>query len=106
MSGAKMTRYLHSDMRSLEKILSQNAEQYPYPAEETPKLKGFELIDDFIEKSESDSPLCMKPLREEMPSSPTSSDELTEEETMKEEEDSFLRTLETGIRLLDKTMAP
>ena len=50
------------------------------PAEETPKLKGFELIDDFIEKSESDSPLCMKPLREEMPSSPTSSDELTEEE--------------------------
>ena len=47
------------------------------PAEETPKLKGFELIDDFIEKSESDSPLCMKPLREEMPSSPTSSDELT-----------------------------
>lgn len=30
MSGAKMTRYLHSDMRSLEKILSQNAEQYPY----------------------------------------------------------------------------
>ena len=57
------------------------------PAEETPKLKGFELIDDFIEKSESDSPLCMKPLREEMPSSPTSSDELTEEETIKEEEE-------------------
>ena len=56
-------------------------------AEETPKLKGYELIDDFIEKSESDSPLCMKPLREEMPSSPTSSDELTEEETMKEEEE-------------------
>ena len=50
------------------------------PAEETPKLKGYELIDDFIEKSESDSPLCKKPLREEMPSSPTSSDELTEEE--------------------------
>ena len=49
-------------------------------AEETPKLKGYELIDDFIEKSESDSPLCKKPLREEMPSSPTSSDELTEEE--------------------------
>ena len=57
------------------------------PAEETPKLKGYELIDDFIEKSESDSPLCMKPLREEMPSSPTSSDELTEEETIKEEEE-------------------
>lgn len=57
------------------------------PAEETPKLKGYELIDDFIEKSESDSPLCKKPLREEMPSSPTSSDELTEEETMKEEEE-------------------
>ena len=56
-------------------------------AEETPKLKGYELIDDFIEKSESDSPLCKKPLREEMPSSPTSSDELTEEETMKEEEE-------------------
>ena len=46
------------------------------PAEETPKLKGYELIDDFIEKSESDSPLCKKPLREEMPSSPTSSDEM------------------------------
>jgi len=29
----------------------------------------------------------MKPLREEMPSSPTSSDKLTEEETMKEEEE-------------------
>ena len=57
------------------------------PAEETPKLKGYELIDDFIEKSESDSPLCMKPLREEMLSSPTSSDEPTEEETMKEEEE-------------------
>ena len=26
------------------------------PSEETPKLKGYELIDDFIEKSESDSP--------------------------------------------------
>ena len=55
--------------------------------EVAPKLKGYELIDDFIEKSESDSPLCMKPLREEMPSSPTSSDELTEEETIKEEEE-------------------
>lgn len=29
MSGAKMVRYLHSDMRSLEKILEQNADQYP-----------------------------------------------------------------------------
>ena len=29
MSGAKMTRYLHSNMHSLEKILSQNADQYP-----------------------------------------------------------------------------
>ena len=55
--------------------------------EVAPKLKGYELIDDFIEKSESEAPLCLKPLKEEMPSSPTSSDELTEEETMKEEEE-------------------
>ena len=58
-------------------------------SEEMPKLKGYELIDDFIEKSESDSPLCMKPLREEMSSSTTSSDELSEseEETKEEEEE-------------------
>lgn len=29
MSGAKMTRYLHSDMSSLEKVLKQNAIDYP-----------------------------------------------------------------------------
>lgn len=29
MSGAKMTRYLHNDMRSLEKVLKQNAGEYP-----------------------------------------------------------------------------
>lgn len=29
MSGAKMTRYLHSDMRSLEKVLKQNVREYP-----------------------------------------------------------------------------
>ena len=72
------------------------------PAEETPKLKGFELIDDFIEKSESDSPLCMKPLREEMPSSPTSSDELTEEETMKEEEEDDSYFTETLAKIYVK----
>ena len=57
------------------------------PSEETPKLKGYELIDDFIEKSESDSPLCMKPLREEAVFSAAASDEVCEEETMEEEEE-------------------
>ena len=55
--------------------------------EETPKLKGYELIDDFIEKSESDSPLCMKSLREETALPATVSDEVREEETTKEEEE-------------------
>ena len=57
------------------------------PAEETPKLKGYELIDDFIEKSESDSPLYMKPLREEAVFSAAASDEVCEEDTMEEEEE-------------------
>ena len=61
------------------------------PAEETPNLKGFELIDDFIEKSESDSPLCMKPLREEAEISVTPSEEVSAAE---EEDDScFTETL-------------
>ncbi len=59
-------------------------EQLP---EETPKLKGFELIDDFIEKSESDSPLCMKPLREETNSSASSPEESSGEKTRGEEEE-------------------
>lgn len=60
-------------------------------AEETPKLKGFELIDDFIEKSESDSPLYMKPLREEAEASAAPSNEASAEE---EEDDScFTETL-------------
>ena len=73
------------------------------PAEETPKLKGYELIDDFIEKSESDSPLCMKPLREEEKAKAASSaetnetgrtDETTETNTIEEEDDScFTETL-------------
>lgn len=50
------------------------------PAEEAPKLKGIELIDGFIEKSESDSPICMKPLCEESEVSITASDEVMEEE--------------------------
>ena len=59
--------------------------------EETPKLKGFELIDDFIEKSESDSPLYMKPLREEAEASVTPSAETSAEE---EDDDScFTETL-------------
>lgn len=29
MSGAKMTRYLHNDMHSLEKVLKQNVKDYP-----------------------------------------------------------------------------
>ena len=57
------------------------------PLEETPKLKGYELIDDFIEKSESDSPLCMKSLREEAVFSTDASDEVCEGETVEEEEE-------------------
>lgn len=57
------------------------------PSEETPKLKGYELIDDFIEKSESDSPLCMKSLREDAVFSAAASDEVCEEKTMEEEEE-------------------
>ena len=59
--------------------------------EETPKLKGFELIDNFIEKSESDSPRTMKPLREETEALVTPSDEPCAEE---ESDDScFTETL-------------
>lgn len=59
--------------------------------EETPKLKGFELIDNFIEKSESDSPRTMKPMREETEALVTPSDETCAEE---ESDDScFTETL-------------
>ena len=61
------------------------------PSEEAPKLKGYELIDDFIEKSESDAPLYMKPLKEEAAVPVTLSEEISEEE---EEDDScFTETL-------------
>ena len=43
--------------------------------EVAPKLKGYELIDDFIEKSESEAPLCLKPLKEEAEISVTPSEE-------------------------------
>ena len=59
------------------------------PSEETPKLKGYELIDDFIEKSESDSPLCMKPLREEAVFSAAASDEVCEEKEPEPEDESY-----------------
>ena len=70
-------------------------------AEETPKLKGFELIDDFIEKSESDSPLYIKPSREETRAAVVSSHEEEEasvaapnEVSADEEDDScFTETL-------------
>ncbi|GCB36670.1 tetratricopeptide repeat protein [Bacteroides faecalis] len=60
-------------------------------AETSPPLKGHELIDGFIEKSESESVLCVKPLKEEdaVPVIPS-------EETLdKEEEDDscFTETL-------------
>ena len=59
--------------------------------EEAPKLKGFELIDDFIEKSESDAPLHIKPLREESDAMSDESDTVSGEE---EEDDScFTETL-------------
>ena len=59
--------------------------------EEAPKLKGFELIDDFIEKSESDAPLHIKPLREESDAMSDESNTVSGEE---EEDDScFTETL-------------
>ena len=42
------------------------------PAEAMPKLKGHELIDNFIEKSESDAVVYLKPLREEERTMPAS----------------------------------
>ena len=58
---------------------------------EVPKLKGHELIDDFIEKSESDTPLCMKPLKEESEVCMSPVEETSEQE---EEDDScFTETL-------------
>ncbi|WP_349907121.1 tetratricopeptide repeat protein, partial [Bacteroides caccae] len=53
--------------------------------EVAPKLKGYELIDDFIEKSESEAPLCLKPLKEEAEISVTPSEEVSAAE---EEDDS------------------
>ena len=59
----------------------------------TPKLKGHELIDDFLEKSESDSPLYLKPLKEEGETHVASTDEArsnkarTEDEVRSEEEE-------------------
>ena len=59
--------------------------------EVAPKLKGYELIDDFIEKSESEAPLCLKPLKEEAEISVTPSEEVSAAE---EEDDScFTETL-------------
>ena len=70
------------------------------PAEAMPKLKGHELIDNFIEKSESDAVVYLKPLREEertMTASSTETNETgrtTETNTEEEEDDScFTETL-------------
>ena len=69
-------------------------------AEAMPKLKGHELIDNFIEKSESDAVVYLKPLREEertMTASSTETNETgrtTETNTEEEEDDScFTETL-------------
>ncbi len=45
--------------------LFEDASATDAPAEDAPKLKGFELIDDFIEKSGNDSPRPMKLVRGE-----------------------------------------
>ena len=73
------------------------------PAEAMPKLKGHELIDNFIEKSETDPVVYLKPLREEEKAKAASSaetnetgrtDETTETNTIEEEDDScFTETL-------------
>lgn len=73
------------------------------PAEAMPKLKGHELIDNFIEKSETDPVVYLKPLREEDKAKAASSagtnetgrtDETTETNTVEEEDDScFTETL-------------
>ena len=73
------------------------------PAEAMPKLKGHELIDNFIEKSETDPVVYLKPLREEEKAKAASSaetnetgrtDETTETNTVEEEDDScFTETL-------------
>ena len=71
---------------------------------DTPKLRGQSLIDNFIEKSESDTPLCVVPSREEreewQEAVEKSSDkeiakESTQEESVAEEEDDscFTETL-------------
>ncbi|MDD3036752.1 tetratricopeptide repeat protein [Bacteroides sp.] len=61
-------------------------------AEETPKLKGYELIDNFIEKSENEPVMCVKnPLKEEGVVSVILSEETLDSE---EEDDScFTETL-------------
>ena len=73
------------------------------PAEAMPKLKGHELIDNFIEKSETDPVVYLKPLKEEEKAKAASSaetnetgrtDETTETNTVEEEDDScFTETL-------------
>ena len=73
------------------------------PAEAMPKLKGHELFDNFIEKSETDPVVYLKPLKEEEKAKAASSaetnetgrtDETTETNTVEEEDDScFTETL-------------
>lgn len=60
-------------------------------AEATPKLRGHELIDDFLEKSESESPpLCLRTFEEEV----VQEEAVREEVTPEEEDDScFTETL-------------
>lgn len=59
--------------------------------EDTPKLRGFELIDGFIEKSENEPKLCIKPFEdEEVQSVAGEEDNRNEEE---EDESCFTETL-------------
>lgn len=77
-------------------FLIGDAGQQPEEEEEAPKLKGFELIDDFIEKSENEPACVVKPVsavpvpEKTVPSAETSSDN----EAAEEEDDScFTETL-------------
>ncbi|EJX08504.1 hypothetical protein EVA_03385 [gut metagenome] len=77
-------------------FLIADAEQQPEGEEEVPKLKGFELIDDFIEKSENEPACVVKPISAvTVPEKKVSSAEISTDNTTADEEDDscFTETL-------------